>query len=363
MVRDVDVVSHAPDVPVPVCANHGRHHYQRIAAAGQRADASILGSNRLFTDCGVMMVGDPPRRGCRPGRDVGVAMERDAGKQPSRSAPDPELTISDLVERTGVPAATLRTWESRYGAPLPTRLPSGHRRFAESDIGLVAEIVRLRGAGLALGAAIAQADTPREEPNPSLFRVVSSRHPILHPQMLLKRTLLAFTRAIEDECCARAERPLLFAAFQRQRFYWQSKDRWQDLARTADAAFVFADFDDHSALDARPVRLALAESAPLRREWAVVCDDGRHPACVIASERPGQDRVPDVERRFEVIWSLDPEVVRDAARVCAGVATSLQPAIRPQLGDRLTEPVRDTTVEVGHAHALFTRVLGYLDTV
>ena len=31
------------------------------------------------------------------------------------------LSISDLAERTGVPQATLRSWEARYGFPAPAR--------------------------------------------------------------------------------------------------------------------------------------------------------------------------------------------------------------------------------------------------
>lgn len=35
------------------------------------------------------------------------------------------------------------------------------------------------------------------------------------------------------------------------RYYRKSKERWQELARTADAAFVFADFDHHRHLSRR----------------------------------------------------------------------------------------------------------------
>ncbi len=42
------------------------------------------------------------------------------------------LTISDLARLTGVPSATLRSWESRHGFPRPTRLAGGHRRYARS---------------------------------------------------------------------------------------------------------------------------------------------------------------------------------------------------------------------------------------
>ena len=286
-----------------------------------------------------------------------------AAQPPPSSASSVGLTMGDLVERTGVPAATLRTWESRYGAPRPTRLPSGHRRFAEDDVGLVAEIARLRASGLALPAAIAHATATGQPSNPSVFQALLSRHPSLHIQVLRKRTLLTLTRAIEDECCTRAERPLLFAGFQQESYYGQSKERWQELARTADTTFVFADFERHSASDARPVRLALPETAPLRREWVVVCDDAEHPACVVATERPGQHRVPDRDRRFEAVWSLDPAVVRDAARTCAGVAASLQPGVTAHLADRLAATPSPATAGLIHAHGLFARVLGYLDTV
>ncbi len=45
----------------------------------------------------------------------------------------------------------------------------------------------------------------------------------------LKRTLIALSHAIEDECAARAERPLLFGSFQRERFYRDSEPRWREL--------------------------------------------------------------------------------------------------------------------------------------
>ncbi len=291
-----------------------------------------------------------------------MAVSRNASRPPAPTSPPvPLLSISDLVDRTGVPAATLRTWESRYGTPRPTRLPSGHRRFTESDVALVADISRLRASGLALEVAIAHATASGEAPAPSVFQALLSRHSSLHPEVLHKRTLLTLTRAIEDECCTRAERPLLFGAFQHERYYRQSQERWQELGRTADAAFVFADFAGNSPPGERPVRLALPESAPLRREWVVVCDDAVHPACVVGTERPGQHRVSDAGRRFETVWSLDPKVVRDAARICAGVAVSLLPGAMTHLGDRLAGTPREAAADLVHAHGLFTRVIGYLD--
>jgi methanogenic corrinoid protein MtbC1 len=44
------------------------------------------------------------------------------------------LSIGALSRATGIPVETLRTWESRYGFPVPERRPSGHRVYALSTV-------------------------------------------------------------------------------------------------------------------------------------------------------------------------------------------------------------------------------------
>ena len=44
------------------------------------------------------------------------------------------LAIGALSRATGIPVETLRTWEIRYGFPVPERRPSGHRVYALSTI-------------------------------------------------------------------------------------------------------------------------------------------------------------------------------------------------------------------------------------
>lgn len=39
------------------------------------------------------------------------------------------MSIGALARATGIPAETLRTWERRYGFPVPLRRASGHRRY------------------------------------------------------------------------------------------------------------------------------------------------------------------------------------------------------------------------------------------
>ena len=276
------------------------------------------------------------------------------------------LSIGELTRRTEVPAATLRSWEDRYGFPRPHRLAGGHRRYDQADIGLIEAVVRLRAAGMSLQAAIGQATSAADQPEPSVFAGLCRRHPGLIPQVLRKATLLALTRAIEDECCARAERPALFAAFQQRRFFLQSQRRWTELARTARVAVVFADFGEPAATNRpprgpAPVRVPLSADAPARREWTLVCDSRDYPACVTGWEFPGQPQAADASRRFEVIWSVDPQVVRDAAVICAQLARSAHPGVGLLLDTLPSEPPAPASADLRRAAGLLTRMTSYLE--
>ncbi len=278
---------------------------------------------------------------------------------------DPEqvsgLTIGDLAERTGVPQPTLRTWESRYGAPRPERLPGGHRRYSDEDVALVMRVLRHRATGLSVETAVARAAADAAEPVPSVFAGLRRRHARLSPQILSKRTLLALTRAVEDECCARAEHPVLFASFQRAEFYLQSRSRWRDLAQTAEHVVVFADFTDGAPPDDVVTQVHVPAEAPLRREWFLVCDAPDYPACVAGWELPGQEGVADADRRFETLWTVDPSAVRAAAQICAGLAASFDPLAVPDLGARVAGTAPRASDDLDLAVSLFNRVVGYVD--
>jgi MerR family transcriptional regulator, light-induced transcriptional regulator len=275
------------------------------------------------------------------------------------------LSIGELARRTSVPAATLRSWEDRYGFPRPHRGEGGHRRYRPEDTGLVESVLRLRATGMSLAAAIGQATAQVASAEPSVFAGLRRRHPGLIPQVLRKSTLLVLTRAIEDECCALAERPALFASFQLDRYFGQSEKRWNELARTAELAVVFADFADRggtaSAGPGAPITVPLAPDAALRREWALVCDAPDHCACVTGWELPGQQETPDGGRRFEVIWSADPQVVRDAARICIGLARSARPGLAPRLDALASKPAPPASGDLRRATGLLTRMTAYLD--
>jgi DNA-binding transcriptional MerR regulator len=63
------------------------------------------------------------------------------------------LRIGELSRRTGVPEATLRAWERRYGLLEPDRSPGGFRLYAEEDVDRVGAMQAHLGRGVAAADA------------------------------------------------------------------------------------------------------------------------------------------------------------------------------------------------------------------
>ncbi len=273
----------------------------------------------------------------------------------------PNLTIGDLAGRTGLSPAVLRMWEARHGFPVPRRLASGHRRYSDADADLVRQVVRRKDAGVRLELAIAEASAQTAPASPSIFAELRRRHPNLAVHRLRKSTLIALSWAIEDECCAVADSPVLFGAFQRGDSFAPAAARWTELARVARSAIVFADHWPAEADAEGPVRATLEPDAPMCREWAVICDALTSSACLSAWELPGQSDVADRNRIFEAVWTVDPAAVRDAARVAASVAASSGLAVAEPLVRQLTDPVAPRPLKPEDVSALFNRVVAYVD--
>jgi DNA-binding transcriptional MerR regulator len=64
------------------------------------------------------------------------------------------LTLKAVSRRTGIPAATLRTWEHRYKFLRPRRSASGYRLYGQEEIARIEEIKYLVGQGVRIGAAM-----------------------------------------------------------------------------------------------------------------------------------------------------------------------------------------------------------------
>jgi MerR family transcriptional regulator, light-induced transcriptional regulator len=275
------------------------------------------------------------------------------------------LAIKDVAERTGIAAATIRVWEQRYGFPEPARTASGYRVYTDEDVELLRRVSALRGEGLSVPAALERARASAgPSDRPSIFGAIASSPDPIPVRRLRKSTLLAISRAIEDETLARAAAPVVVGAFQSVKNFTAVSHRYDRMARNADACLVFADFQALRERDGHPTEVPIAAADALGNEWAVVVDAPGYAACLLAWETPESQRdadKPDAERCFEALWTLDPHIVRRAALVGA----SLAGRVAPSLGERvermlLDRPLSFETPAPGLT-ALTNRIVGYLD--
>jgi MerR family transcriptional regulator, light-induced transcriptional regulator len=277
----------------------------------------------------------------------------------STSSEEPTLTIGAVAAQTSVAIATLRAWETRYGFPVPTRVPSGHRRYSALQVEQIRQIVRDRDDGWSLEAAIVRAKASGRVSAESIFAGLRVRRPDLPVVQLSARAMLAVSHAIEDEYSALGEHAVLLGSFERVEFYRVAEDRWRELARTAAVTIVFADFAHSAVRKDGPTEVALRSDAPLLREWSVVCDSPGFAACLAGVERPSR-RAGEARRVFEAVWSFEPDVVRAATEVGFALARAHAPRTRAML-DELPAWSGDAEAVLRRAGEIANRVVAYLD--
>lgn len=274
------------------------------------------------------------------------------------SIPQAGLTISAVAARTGLSVAVLRSWEERHGFPRPARLPGGHRRYREVDVDRILRVLAERSTGRSLSASIdiAVAAPERAAGSPTVLSGLRHLRPDLRTTVIRRRTMLAISLAIEDECLARAERPHLSAAFQREAVYRGAQERWDELARHADATLVFGTFTRSRTTRGGVREVAIAEGAELHREWSVVCDAPGAAAVLAGIER--------ADGRFEALWSTDPDVVRAATLAARSLASQMAPRLAlPGPPTDVPWQHGDPTAVLQGADALTTRIVAYLDEI
>jgi DNA-binding transcriptional MerR regulator len=275
------------------------------------------------------------------------------------------LAIKEVAERTGIAAATIRMWEQRYGFPEPERTPSGYRMYSEQDVDALRRVSTLRDTGLSVPAALERAKAASGSTDrPSIYGAIAGGDEPVPARRLRKRTLLEISRAIEDETLARAAGPVVIGAVQSVRNFHGVPPRYDRLARTADACIVFADFDAVRERAGHPTEVPIRPEDVLGNEWAVVIDAPGYAACLLAWETPESqrdDHLPDRERRFEALWTLDPRVVRRAALV--GAALAARAGVDE--GERLEARLRDRPLAfeapAPALTSLTNRIVAYMD--
>jgi len=277
------------------------------------------------------------------------------------------LAIKDVAERTGIATGTIRMWEQRYGFPEPERTASGYRRYSDDDVELLKRVLAYREGGLSVPAALERARASADPTDrPSIYGAIATDGAAVAPRVLRKRTLMAISRAIEDETIARGAGPVVVGAFQRRRNYRRVEHRYRRMAEASDATVVLAaDFETVHECDGAPIEVPISAGDSVANEWAVVVDAPGFAACLLAWEHPRSEvedeGTQDLDRRFEAIWTLDPRVVRRAALVGCAVAGQADAG----LGERLEALLRERPLAVESPApaltALCNRMIGYME--
>jgi DNA-binding transcriptional MerR regulator len=73
--------------------------------------------------------------------------------------------IQTVAEMTGVPSATLRAWERRYGIPTPERTSSSYRLFSDHDVAAIRKLKELCDEGMSPAEAARQVVRVEEASN------------------------------------------------------------------------------------------------------------------------------------------------------------------------------------------------------
>lgn len=64
-------------------------------------------------------------------------------------------TMGEIERALGIPAATVRAWERRYGVPRPGRSSGRHRLYSEEDLSLLRWLVARQQEGMSISRAVA----------------------------------------------------------------------------------------------------------------------------------------------------------------------------------------------------------------
>ena len=73
---------------------------------------------------------------------------------PSDSSATPLYNIAAVVQRTGVPATTIRAWERRFDYPKPHRDDDGRRLYSERDVQTISWLLDQTRHGVAISRAV-----------------------------------------------------------------------------------------------------------------------------------------------------------------------------------------------------------------
>ncbi|TFH28598.1 MAG: MerR family DNA-binding transcriptional regulator [Myxococcales bacterium] len=95
--------------------------------------------------------------------DRGTRYQGTTGAVTPDAAEPARLSIGALARAADIPVATLRTWERRYGYPVPERKPSGHRVYPLSMVPRLRRVAEALARGYRAAEVLSASDEELED--------------------------------------------------------------------------------------------------------------------------------------------------------------------------------------------------------
>ncbi|EAW39053.1 DICT sensory domain-containing protein [Lyngbya sp. PCC 8106] len=196
----------------------------------------------------------------------------------------------------------------------------------------------------------------------------------LQIQDYFKSSLTALSHAIEDLVLARSDQPLVIANFQQERFYRQEIRRYRQIAQQSDQVYILAvpEVSSNVSVNTEPYEIIpLKPDDQLAQEWHLVIVAADYTACLICREQLEAGYIVDQARRFQGLWTFDPQVSRSAARWLLDYIVADSPQLKPkveqayqqyQLTSEKSESVSLQSQQAINAEIFATRLVTYLQT-
>jgi DICT domain-containing protein/signal transduction histidine kinase len=201
----------------------------------------------------------------------------------------------------------------------------------------------------------------------SVLTELLSQHSHLRPHLYFKSSLTALSRAMEDLVLAGADRPLVIATFQEERFYRQEAHRYQRIAARTDRAYVLSVMESSKIPATDYVLIPIDPQDGLAQEWNLVVIGTNSAACLICQERTGEwtnAQGLESSQRFDGIWTFDRQIAIDAAQILLSRVAKYRPKLKKQLqkiqNELTTVPIVTTEASSASTDAFVQRLVTYL---
>ncbi|MDJ0735546.1 MAG: DICT sensory domain-containing protein [Nostocaceae cyanobacterium] len=187
-----------------------------------------------------------------------------------------------------------------------------------------------------------------------------------------KNTLVALCHALEDHLLMDDSNTLVITAFQQGKWYLQEAERYADIAQKVSHITILAAPDsgwaEHPTSQLSNVDLVPLDPVdPVAQEWHLIILSPQYTAMVICQELSeadygvGGQPETDVERKFYGLWTFEPELVQETAKLAIAHIQDYNPQLAAKLS-AYQDSIHPSLATPEDLSEIVSRVVNYLQT-